>query len=92
MISTMSDRRRNLFMAVADGVQTTFPMLYQFDRLTRCDEVLDYCFRNRITGHNLMALLNEQGKSVLNVISELLRRINKERRKSEVIVGKDYRI
>lgn len=86
----MNEIRRQMMLKIADGNMSTLPILYHADRLRRCDEVLQYLLKNKLTGNQLLSYFQEQNSSILNLLSDILRRVDKERQKQKILAGKDY--
>ena len=88
----MNNQKREMFLMIADGNMCTLPILYHFDKLSRCNDVLNYLLRNRITGDKFITLFKECNNSILTMASEILKRINKDLQRKEIIGGKDYKV
>lgn len=86
----MNDKQRNSYLAIADGVPETFPIIYHIDRLTRKDEVCRWLLRNKVTGQKLLELYAQNDSSILQLCSNILKRINKDSVNQKIIAGKDY--
>ena len=88
----MSPIRREKMLAILDDSPELPTILWHFDKLTRCDEVLDWCLRNKVTGKKLVAFYQEKGCSILALACDILRRINAETVSGKIIAGKDYHV
>lgn len=88
----MNEIRRQMMLKIADDEMRVLPILYHADRLTRCDEVLMYLIKNNITGIKLLNYFQDQNNSILNLLSDILRRVNKESKKQKILAGKDYKV
>lgn len=78
-------------LRICDGDMRVPPYLYIFNSHKRVDEVLDWMLRNHFTGKNF--ILWAQGvheRSILEVIKEILMRIDKEKEIKPIIAGIDY--
>lgn len=79
-------------LMIADGDMRVLPILYHADRLTRCDEVLAYLVSNRIFGIKLLNYFQDHNNSILNLLSDILRRVDKASEKQKILAGKDYKV
>lgn len=79
-------------LRIGDGVPDTLPLLYHLDRLTRCDEVLAFMLREKITGQKFAGKVkNEHGGSILEFVKWAIQKINRDLEKRPIVAGKDYR-
>lgn len=88
----MSQSRRERMLKVIDDHPGVPPYMFYLHHLGRCDEALDWLIRNRLTGkHFLEWMKNVHGNSIVNVMSQILKQLE---RKTEdpraIIVGRDY--
>lgn len=87
----MSQRQRELVLRAADGHLDTLPILYNFLNYKRCDEIMSWLLQNRITGHNLIALVNREfGNQILSVVKYILMKIDRDRVMKPLFLGRDY--
>ena len=85
-------RRVELMQRVADGNLQIGVPLWHFNNLTRCDEILSWLVRNRITGKEFLLFMKFYcGGSILNTAKEVLRRIDANEECGAILVGRDYR-
>lgn len=70
--------------------QRILHVLYHFDRLRRCDEVLRWLIANRFTGKQLLDWMDaEHGSSMLKTASHVIARVNKEGIRP-IVAQRDY--
>lgn len=89
----MTWERRVLLREVM-GDQAALPEVqvaaWHLDKLVRCDEVLSWFIKNRLTGKRFLEFLREHQGLVLEVASEVLRRLDREAKRRPIIHGRDY--
>lgn len=85
----ISHPRREKTLRVLDGNQNLFPVMFNWHHLTRCDELLDWCLVNRITGNSLSDFIKLNG-GILKTAGFILMKIDREKQTRPIIVGKDY--
>ena len=86
----MDNLRRSLLLKVMDGDPMLAPVMWHFDKLIRCDEVLRWCVSNGLVGKRFMSFYEEHGCSILRSASYILKRINAETISGKVMAGRDY--
>lgn len=86
----MNLKTREMFLQIIDGDQRLLPIMYQAYRFVRCDEILTYLVGNKITGNKLLEYYITQNSSPLNLMSDILRRVDKNKQKQKVLAHKDY--
>jgi hypothetical protein len=87
----MNARQKEMVLRVADGNFDTLPILYNFLNYRRCDEILAWLSVNKITGNNLITLVNREfGNQILSVVKFILMKIDKDRVMKPLFLGKDY--
>lgn len=85
-------RRLDKMRRVVDGDPRLGVPLWHFNSLTRCDEILDYLLRNRLTGTEFALFMRFYcGGSILGTAREILRRIDSNEECSPILVGRDYK-
>lgn len=90
----MTEAHRQLVLRIVDGKQELLPVVFFWHGFTRCEEILNWCLRNKLTGINLIAFLREtigQRPLVMQAGQEILKRIDKENELKPVIVGRDFK-
>ena len=89
----MTEQRRNLMLDAMDGHSELAPLMWHLDRLTRCDQVLMWLIKNKITGQKLNEYwLKEHRGSILGMCKEIIRRICKDNELRPILVGRDYKV
>lgn len=87
----MTPHRRHLMLAIVDDDTRVLPYMYHFDFYTRCDEMLSWLFRNRLTGKRFYDWAQEyHSHSMIGPAKEILRRMDKEAEEKAVLFGRDY--
>ncbi len=89
----MSERRRAQMLLIGDGVISIPHYLYYLDRLTRCDEVLDFLIREKLIGQKLADCIQfEHGNSVLRFAQWAIMKLDHEKKMKPIIAGKDFQL
>jgi hypothetical protein len=89
----MTELRRQMMLRVADGVRENLSHVYHLDRLTRCDEILAFMLREKITGQKFAGKVkNEHGGSLLDFVKWVVQKLNRDLEKRPIIAGRDFRI
>lgn len=84
-------RRLDVMRRVADGIPALGVPLWHFNSLTRCDEILAWLLRNRITGAELQMFMRIYcHNSILGTAKEILRRIDANETAQPILVGRDF--
>lgn len=93
LATSMTARRRALMFAVIADQQTPEMLhhMHFFDDLVRCDEVLDWCVKNKVTGRAFLYFVREYGGTPLPAAQEILRRIFREAKPRPLFAGTDIR-
>lgn len=87
----MTELRRNMIFRTVDGKQELFMIMAHWHKMRRCDEVLDWCIQNKITGKNLYDFINKlTAGGVLSSYQYICMRIDREKAPRPIIAGKDY--
>lgn len=76
----MDPRRRELMLKVVNGCsdQRVLTALYWWDQHHRCDDVLRWLIKNRLTGYNLVTWLDEHySRSILEPLKWILMRVDR---------------
>lgn len=84
----ITEERRNLILAVADGCGDAFPYLHSLEKAKRREEVYRYFLRQKITGTKLVTYFAERRFSLLQVLSDVLTEIDRKK-KEAIIAGED---
>lgn len=84
----ITEDRRNLILAVADGCGDAFPYLHSLEKAKRREEVYRYFLRQKITGTKLVTYFAERRFSLLQVLSDVLTEIDRKK-KEAIIAGED---
>ncbi len=84
----ITEERRNLILAVADGYGDAFPYLHSLEKAKRREEVYRYFLRQKITGQKLVTYFAERRFSLLQVLSDVLTEIDRKK-KEAIIAGED---
>lgn len=89
----MNPRRRALNLSVIDGDFRVMPYLHHFDMYVRCDDMLTWLVKNKLTGKNFYEWARRYyEKSYMGPAQEILRRMNKEAENQVVKFGRDVKI
>jgi len=84
----ITEDRRNLILAVADGHGDAFPFLHSLEKAKRREEIYSYFVRQKITGKKFVAYFAERKFSLLQVMSDVLTEIDRKK-KEAIIAGVD---
>lgn len=84
----MTEARRNLILAVADGHGDAFPFLHSLEKAKRREEIYSYFIRQRITGKKFVDFFAERRYSLLQVMADVLTELDKKK-KEAIIAGVD---
>lgn len=93
LLGTLKIRPKRLAMMqrVADGIPQIGIPLWHFNNLTRCDEILSWLIKQRITGKEFQLFMKFYCEgSILNTAKEILRRIDANEECSPILVGRDF--
>lgn len=87
----MSPRRRELILKVCDGDSRVLPALHMCTQFYRCDEMVEWLLKHKITGHNLWDWIKEShGGSYFSMAKFVLTRVKREAVLQPVIAGRDF--
>lgn len=87
----MTEQKRQLMLEVMDGFPPNATLLYHLNSFTRCEQILLWLIKNRVTGKNLFEFHKVQFQgSILNMAKEILRRIDHNQELKPILVGKDF--
>jgi hypothetical protein len=87
----MDPRRRELFHRALDGFPPLMHLLWHFDNLRRCDDVLQWLIAHGYTGKNLwLWMRSEHEGSILKTCAFVLQKLEKEKAPRPLIIGSDY--
>ncbi len=84
----ITEHRRNLILALADGCGDAFPFIHSLEKAKRRDEIYQWFINQRITGKNFVAFFAERRFSLLQVIADVLTKIDRKK-KEAIIAGVD---
>ncbi len=84
----ITEHRRNLILALADGCGDAFPFIHSLEKAKRREEIYQWLIRQKITGKNLVAYFAERKFSLLQVMSDVLTQIDRKK-KEAIIAGVD---
>lgn len=88
----MTERRRHMMLIIAESNQAVLPILHMIDDYVRCDDILDWIIRNRLTGEEVVSMIKFQFKmSPLTFIKWVLSKIDKERELRPILMGRDMK-
>lgn len=87
----MTPKRRKLMFRVMDEQVGALPLLHHFNDYHRCDEILTWLIRNKLTGKNFMAWVQEHfaRNSLLEPARFILQKIDNEKEKRPILLGRD---
>ncbi|NBW80042.1 MAG: hypothetical protein EBR27_13730 [Betaproteobacteria bacterium] len=86
----ISDQRKALILALADNHGDAFPFIHSLEKAKRRDEIYQWFINQRITGKNFVAFFAERRFSLLQVIADVLTKIDRKK-KEAIIAGVDVR-
>jgi hypothetical protein len=89
----MTQFERDLTLAVIDGRPEPAIMvaMFQISRHTRREEILLHLVRGRIVGREFLAVLRERyDGSILNLMADTVKRIDRDVTRRPIVVGKHY--
>lgn len=87
----MTKQRRELMFKVMDGQESVLPILHFLNQFERCDDMLNWALRNRLTGRDLAQFLTVQfGNSLLTFAKFVLMKLSHDLQMQPVIVGRDF--
>lgn len=76
-----------------DGDARLGTYLFTWNRLTRCDYILTWLFKNRLTGKTLFEWLNQNfGLKSLEPAKFILKEIDRDFEVKKITIGKDYHV
>jgi hypothetical protein len=84
----ISEARKHLILAVADGCSEAFPLLHSLEKAKRREEIYSYLLREKITGRRFVTFFQERRYSLLQVMSDVLTAIDRKK-KEALIAGVD---
>lgn len=84
----ITEHRRNLILAVADGCPDAFPFIHSLEKAKRREEIYSWFLRQKITGKNFVAFFAERRFSLLQVMADVLTQIDRKK-KEAIIAGVD---
>jgi hypothetical protein len=84
----ISERRKALILALADGYPGAFPFIHSLERATRRDEIYSWLISQKITGKKFVAYFEERKFSLLQVMADVLSKIDRKK-KEAIIAGED---
>lgn len=67
-------------------------LLWQLDRLRRCDDILKFLIENRLTGNNLHEGIVQNRWTPLGLAQAVIKRIDKDKIIRPILAHKDYRV
>lgn len=87
----MTEERRTMMLLIAEHHPAAPPYLYHLDRFRRCDEILRWLLKNKLTGMRFVQWVrNDHAGSILKAGADVLRRLDREAGPRAIIGGKDY--
>lgn len=84
----ISDTRKALILALADGHGDAFPFIHGLERAKRREEIYSWLIGQKITGKMLVTYFEERRFSMLQVIADVLTQIDRKK-KEQIIAGVD---
>lgn len=87
----ISSRLNDLLHRVIDGESRNAPLAYEIYSHARAEAIAEFLIAAKLTGKELQRFMHaECGGSMLEVLKEAQRRIERESVRRPVIVGRDY--
>lgn len=88
----MTNERRRLYLDVMDGYIGLINIMYQWEHLVRCDDILKWLLANNLRGKKLYETIKTDfAFSSLKTAQYILQKIDKNLEQKPVIYGVDYR-
>lgn len=89
----MSPHRRDMIHKVMDGQKDLTYVMYLWNQLAWCDQLLFWCIANRYTGKNLCELIRKKFQLMPMATAKWIKQqIDKESAPRPILVGKDFLI
>lgn len=83
--------RRELMLRVTEGDPSLGPIMYHYTHFVRCDEILQWLIQHRITGRLFADWFHfDQKGSFLGSAEWVLQKIEKRKKKREIMVSRDW--
>lgn len=83
--------RRQLMLKVVDNTAGIPPILFFWNQFRQCDEMLEWCVRNRLTGREFMMWHDSIDKrGMLAPVKVVLMHIEKQKTERAILVGPDF--
>lgn len=89
----MSERRRELMLTVLNerpSSKVLLTHLFHLDRITRCDELLHWLIKARLTGQTLIDHIIAGRVTPLELARFVIKRLNRDLVERPIIGGRDY--
>lgn len=88
----MTPYRRDRFLRVVDGCAPLVNIMAHWNKLHRCDEILEFCIRSHLTGKDLLAWMRAHyGQFIFAPAQEILRRIDRDAAPKTLLLDRDFR-
>ena len=84
----ISDQRKALILALADGHGDAFPLIHSLEKAKRREDIYRWFVANKITGKRFVIFFQERKYSLLQVMADVLTQIN-GKKKEAIIAGED---
>lgn len=85
----MEPKHREQILRIVDGEQAALPIMFHAMKLRQREGILSYLIGNKITGKRLLSYYEQQNGSILNLLADIIRRADKEKRKQKIF-AKDF--
>jgi hypothetical protein len=89
--TVMNPRLRAKFLHTMDGDFRLKILMWYIHEHRQCERILDWCIVNQVIGRDLVTFLQDNGNSILEVIKQIVRRIERDGMVRPLIVGRDIR-
>jgi hypothetical protein len=87
----MTQVRRELILRFCDDRTDVFPFAFHLNAMVRCDEILRWLIKNRITGKHFLDWVRfHHNYSILKAAAFVMKEIDRNAELRPIIGGKDY--
>lgn len=87
----MSPKRRQMILEIVDSEVSLLPVMHYLTAFKRCDFILEWLIRNRMTGKNLMQWIGIRwANSLLSMVKYILMKLDHETEMKPIYLGGEY--
>ena len=80
----MNEATRQKYLFIIDDKMDLLPILHQIRNFKSHALIIDYLYQNKIVGEKLLTYYKEQKNSILHLVSDIIRRVNKQNKKQKL--------